>query len=198
MRIWFASSTRTHHAKQSDTPSKLPSTRRSSKRDELVTFQYGKNCASNFAEFERGLEVIAGIEYGTLFTFARTGSYPVFINPRLETMELKRDREVLEAMNSIPDPIAQAARIAEIQAEYVMPQAEWDAYNESFREEWKATIKQNTSDKAKMSQDKAKLFWLMRGSMSIESTDKVREYMLENWEQLEIRIGPVWLHDKIS
>ena len=193
-----SSSTRTHYAKQSDTPSKLPSTRRSSKRDELVTLQYGKNCASNFAEFERGLEVIAGIEYGTLFTFARTGSYPVFINPRLETMELKRDREVLEAMNSIPDPIAQAARIAEIQAEYVMPQAEWDAYNESFREEWKATIKQNTSDKAKMTQDKAKLFWLMRGNMSIESTDKVREHMLDDWDQLKITQCPLTLYNAIK
>ena len=190
--------TRTNYGKPSETPSKPSPSSRSSKREDLVVLKYGRNCASNFAEFERGLEVIAGIEYGNLFTFSRTGAYPVFTNPRLVTMELRRDQEILEAVNSIQDPVAQADRILEIQAEYVMPQGEWDAYDEAFREEWKATIKQNASDKAKMVQDKAKLFWLMRGSMSIESTDKVREYMLEDWEHLKITQCPLTLFNAIK
>lgn len=50
--------------------------RAKSARNDISILRYDKSSPSSFAKFYKDLEVVAGKEYGSLFTSTKTGSYP--------------------------------------------------------------------------------------------------------------------------
>ncbi len=67
-------------------------------RSDLVTLTYCEKRSSALLttpkEFEEGLRIISGREFGTLFDFERTGSYPNFAPTEFISQELVMNHEV--------------------------------------------------------------------------------------------------------
>ena len=57
------------------------------KRSDISVLKYDKYSYSNFFKFEKELEEIAGYEFGDLFSFSKTGRYPVTKIPTKRTIE---------------------------------------------------------------------------------------------------------------
>ncbi len=59
---------------------------------------------TNLKEFEEGLRIISGREFGTLFDFERTGSYPNFAPTEFISQDLADEIEITSIQDNIDDP----------------------------------------------------------------------------------------------
>jgi hypothetical protein len=77
-------------------------------RSDLVCLTYCEKGSSalltNLKEFEEGLRIISGREFGTLFDFERTGAYPNFAPTRFTSQKLADEIEITSIQDNIDDP----------------------------------------------------------------------------------------------
>ncbi len=77
-------------------------------RTDLVNLTYCEKGSSalltNLKEFEEGLQIISGREFGALFDFERTGSYPNFVPTEFISQELEDEIEITSIQDNIDDP----------------------------------------------------------------------------------------------
>lgn len=53
----------------------------------ITTLKFDKNNPSNFAQLEKDLSIVGGIEFGYLFTHVKNGVYPKFEYPTLTDVD---------------------------------------------------------------------------------------------------------------
>jgi uncharacterized protein YcbK (DUF882 family) len=130
---------------------------------------------------KRKLEV-AGYEFGRLFSFSKTGYFPKTIMPRLLTVKDLEEEELAEA-ERIESEDLKTAEIEAIKQRYRdMSRDDVKSQNEVLRSTWSARVKAVCTEKERMEDDKIKLYWLIRGQLSVESLDKIKQHMLQGWE----------------
>jgi hypothetical protein len=118
---------------------------------------------------------VAGYEFGSLFSFAKTGTYPKTSIPKLLTVRDLEEEELKEA-EAIKPEAAKTTAIEEIKQKYKdMSKDEVKNQNEALKSAWSAEVKSVYSEKERMKEDKVKLYWLIRGQLSTESVDKVKQ-----------------------
>jgi hypothetical protein len=130
---------------------------------------------TNLKEFEDGLRIICGREFGTLFDFERTGKYPVFVPTELITQELADEIELNSIQDNIDDPDTKDSvreellvAIEIIRRSHIRSEAALDALNKHRLESWKIQNSGIQKESIKFTENKAKLYWTIRGNL-IES-----------------------------
>ena len=97
--------------------SKIPKVKHASdivKSFQVPELKYDKDSPSNWNEFVKALSLVAGIEYGDLFTHVMNGKYPDLDMPSLTSyaVEKKKDLAEINAKYADTDPL-KAQAIAE-------------------------------------------------------------------------------------
>jgi len=172
-----------------------------SSREEICILNYGAGAAANFVTFMKDIQVVAGRDYGDLFSFAITDKYPQDPSPPLSTWQRDRDSElepynraiagagmrklqfsnendasIIKAIDDEVDVLMNA--VEAIKEKYDdMSDEEKTAHNDECREMWKLRLKAKVDKETKRETDKPKLYWLIRGNMSVESLEKVKEHL---------------------
>jgi len=170
----------------------------SKKKHDVTILKYDNKAYSNFARFERELEEIIGYEFSDLFSFAKTGAYPITPTPILKTVK----GLIKEEQDSIPSTFSTQERrneLATINQKWSLVDDETRILmDESFKEEWKNEIKVNSSDGIKRKQDKIKLYWMLRSLLSTESLDAIKQHLMADWVNLETSQDPLTLWEAIK
>ena len=155
-----------------------PAAKPKSARDDICILRYDRSSANNFAQFTRDLEVVAGTEYGPLFSFHKTDKYPIFETPVLMTVAKQETIEVASA-TLIQDIPARTAALEAINVKYrAYSRAEVTDMNDVYKEVWRSEVKAQAEKNSKMLENKTRLYWLIRGQMSAESIDMVRAHLV--------------------
>jgi hypothetical protein len=165
-------------------------------RSDLVTLTYcekgSSNLLTNLKEFTDGLRIICGREFGTLFAFETTGEYPDFIAPELVTQELADEIEITSIQENIDDPDTDdevrqelLAAIEVIRAKQTRSAARMECLERGRLESWKVQVAKIARAEQKFTEDKAKLYWVMRGNLSKSSEEKLVGHLGEEWERIQ-------------
>ena len=172
--------------------------KKSSKRADISILKYDRFAYSNFYKFERELEEVAGYEFGDLFSFCKTGKYPSVELPSLKSVSDLKQEEINRIDSRLSEPERTAAEV-EIEEKYTnMGTLQTNALKKALEAKWLNEIKIQGSEEAKRKQDKIKLYWLIRGQMSVESIDKVKEHLMERWAILEAKQDPLELWEALK
>ena len=178
---------------------KAESTPSSSRYPKIAILRHDKECHSNIAKFEKDIAIASGLEFGDLFTFAKTGSYPTFESPHLTDID---EQEILDRAKAalLPPGPEQDAETQRLDDLYDLTASEKYRFNKMYEERWKAELKSVEDAKRRFKENKPKLYWLIRAHMSPESIDRVRAKMLDEFDQLEIMQDPLilWTNTKAT
>jgi hypothetical protein len=177
-----------------------------SARDDLCVLNYGNSgVLTNLKQFEDELKIITGREFGDLGTFLTTNSYPEYNRPELLTAAAVHARELREARERVAEatnPIETAAANADLQRitarHAAMTEEDTVAENLMLKEEWKLDLSIIKKRASAIDENKSKLFWLIRGQLSMQSEEKVKEYLLDQWRELEESQDPLTLWRAIT
>jgi len=167
-------------------------------RPDLVVLTYCEKGSStlltNLKEFEDGLRIICGREFGTLFDFERTGRYPTFEPTDLITQQLADRIEINSIQDNIDDPETDEGLREEllvaieiIRASHIRSDDELEALNRRRLETWKIQNSMLLKESVKFIENKAKLYWIIRGNLSKTSEEKLIEHLGEEWEAIQGR-----------
>ena len=169
-------------------------------KGKISTLTYDKFSYQNFYRFEREIEEAVGVEFGDLFSsFSKTGKYPVDRIPVLKTIDdlMKEELAAAEDEDSEDDESEKKSKKtvkSKIKEKYRNMDEEAKKFlQEGLKEEWKAEIKTIATEKAKRKQDKIKLYWIIRSHLSVPSLDAVKQYLLEDWADVEQAQDPLLL-----
>ena len=163
------------------------------KRSDISVLKYDKYSYANFFKFEKELEEIAGYEFGDLFSFSKTGRYPVTKIPTKRTIQDLIQEEKSEIPSDLDDADFEA-ECEEIDERYrEMSTSETQALENALKIEWENEIKAASTEKVKRKQDKVKLYWLIKSQLSTESLDVIKQHMLEDYAKLELVQDPLTL-----
>jgi len=87
----------------------------------------------------------------------------------------------------------------EIEQRYLnLSDEEREALEDALRIEWENEIKAHANEKVKRKQDKIRLYWLIKGQLSVESLDAVKQHLLADWAKLEISRDPLVLWNALK
>jgi len=169
------------------------SSHQSTKKHNISILRYDNKAYSYFAKFEKDLEEHVGYEFGDLFEFAKTGTYPYQPVPVPRTVQTLIEEE----KDAVPSTLSVAERARALRAIDQrwdgMSQEQKDIMAEGLKEEFKAKLRAHSSDEVKRRQDKIKLFWLIKSLLSKESLDVVMQHLLEKWTIVETEQDPLEL-----
>jgi hypothetical protein len=105
--------------------------------------------------------VVAGTEYGPLFSFHKTDKYPTFETPVLMTIAKQEAAEVASA-NLIQYVQARTAALEAINVKYrAYSRAEVTDMNDVYKEVWRSEVKAQADKNSKMLENKSRLYWLI-------------------------------------
>jgi len=163
---------------------------------DLATLTYcekgSSNLLTNLKEFTDGLRIICGREFGTLFEFERTGKYPEFTVPELITQELADEIEITSIQDNIDDPNTDnevreepLVPIEVIRAKQIRSAAQMEALERARLESWKIKVSLIAKEEQRFTENKAKLYWIMRGNLSKSSEEKLVEHLGDEWERIQ-------------
>ena len=165
-------------------------------RSDLATLTYcekgSSNLLTNLKEFTDGLRIICGREFGTLFEFERTGKYPEFALPELITQELADEIEITSIQENIDDPNTDdelrqelLGAIEVIRANQIRSAAKMESLERGRLEAWKVRVGLIAKEEQRFNENKAKLYWIMRGNLSKSSEEKLVEHLGDKWETIQ-------------
>ena len=63
-------------------------------RDEICILNYGAGTAANFVNFQRDIQIVAGREFGDLFSFAITDAYPTEPDPVMNSWQRDMNQKI--------------------------------------------------------------------------------------------------------
>ena len=168
------------------------------KRSDLPVLKYDKYSYANFFRFEKELEQVAGYEFGDLFSFSKTGRYPVIKIPPKRTIE----NLIQDEKSELPTDLEEEdynLECNDIEQRYEdMSNEELLALETALKIEWENEIKACANEKVKRKQDKVKLFWLIKSQLSTESLDVIKQHMLAEYAKLELSQDPLTLWNAIK
>jgi len=189
------SAEKAEQTKSTDTPK--PGNQQTKKHNVSI-LRYNSTAYSNFSKLEKELEEVAGYEFWDLFSFAKTGVYPIKIVPTPRTIKSL----IQEEKDAVPSDLSVAERnrsIKAIEDRWANMDGEvLETISEGLKDEWKSMMKVQAANIEKRKQDKIKLYWMIRSLLSSESLDAVKQHMLDRWATLEISQDPLQLWTAIK
>ena len=181
--------------------SKIPKVKHASdivKSFQVPELKYDKDSPSNWNEFVKALSLVAGIEYGDLFTHVMNGKYPDLDMPSLTSyaVEKKKDLAEINAKYADTDPL-KAQAVADHNATWNLGPDEIKLKDFMYIEEYRASLKRVDDYKTKLASNKPKLYFLIKASCSLGSLERVRAKLLSEYEVMEFEMDPLKLFNAL-
>ena len=184
--------------KSTDTPKPGNYNQPPSKKHNVSILRYDSKAYSNFTTFEKELEEVVGYEFGDLFSFAKTGVYPINVVPIPRTVKTL----IQEEKDAVPSTLSVAERnraLKAIEDKWAnLDEEVLEVMEDGLKDEWRALLKTQATNQEKRKQDKIKLYWMLRSLLSSESLDAVKQHLLDKWATLESSQDPLQLWTAIK
>jgi hypothetical protein len=166
----------------------------------IPTLKYDNNAPSNWSLFFKALSTVAGIQFGSLFTYVEDGAYPTFDTPVLKSCarEEQLDLARIDALYPDKNTLEYLEAFAVHTAQFNYTSAEKAILDTMYLEDYRAARKQVDELRSKLNENKPKLYRLIKANLSPESLQCVSAKLLDRFEIMEREADPLLLFQTLK